>query len=360
MIRRAARAASVVALSLAVLPCFLPARRCRAAQGEERPAAPLSEATGAAGAAEESAEGAAAGLPVRRAERRGPAAIVGSEIITFGAVMERAAEELAEAHRTYAGEDLERARRDIVRRTLDALVEERLYVLEGRRLAAEHAALKEWIAARADELVESQTRRVGAAARFDKALRERAEEAVLMRFVVERFVRAGATASPDEVRAYYREHAAEFALPAQVRYREIFIPTADFPDADQARARAEWVHRNLAADGRDFADWARRFSRGARAADGGLWDFGQWSTDDAALRERLLAMKVGEISDVLAGPKGWYLFRVEESLPPSQKTFHQAQEDIARRLTAEREERNRQVLLKRLRERFGVQLFDIP
>ena len=291
---------------------------------------------------------------------RRPLAVVASDLITSSDVGARAAVELRDAERIYAGKKLSRVRADIMGRTLETLIEERLYVCEGRRLAGQHRALQEWLDAEADRLIEEAARRGGNEVRYDKALRKKLEDHLLIGFIRERRVKQDATATPGEIRAYYRTHLDQFRLPLRLRYRQILVPAADFEGAEDARKRAEWIRGELAPDGSDFEQWVAKHSGGPRAAKGGLWQPGEWSADDEAVRQAILKLKQGEVSQPVKGPDGYYIFRVETVFPASVKTFRQAQGEIAGRIAAEKEERNRKELLRRLRDRFGVRTLQKP
>lgn len=286
---------------------------------------------------------------------RRPLALVEADLITTTDVEARAAGHLREAERIYTGERLRKARAEILRRELDRVIEERLYVHEGRRLVEQYDGLKAWVEATVEDMVRETVQERGPAARYDKELRGHLREAVLYRLVLERHVRRALSVTPDEMRAYYKTHLEQFRIPLRVSYRQIFVPFADFERARDARDRAAWIRGNLAPDGHDFEDWVRKHSKGPRAAEGGAWKPGEWSTTDAAVREAVQKTSPGEISQAIGGQKGYYLIRVERVLPATHKTFREAQQEIARRLMEEKERRNREALLTRLRARFRVE-----
>ena len=283
-----------------------------------------------------------------------PLAVVDTELITFSDVESRAAAALRGLADVYRGKELMRRRGEVIEKALDQLIEEKLLVLEGRRLAKQFPSMQQWVDEQIERLVRQQTQREGAEVRFDKDLRATMEDYVILSFVTERFIRQGVSAGPAEVRAYYDRHPKEFSLPKRVSYRQIVVLNDDFETEAAAMERAGWIRRNLAPDGRDFAQFAIKHSAGPRAKEGGLWKAGEWSTEDKTLREAVLTLKAGEISSPVKGTGVHVLFFAERVLPASKLTFREAHETIRKRILAEKEASSRQKLIEKLYERFNV------
>jgi hypothetical protein len=86
---------------------------------------------------------------------------------------------------------------------------------------------------------------------------------------------------------------------------------------DQARQRANELLAQVRRAPDRFADLVRRESDGLRAVDGGY--LGRWSSNDPLIRSPhltlpLLALEVGQISDVVETPFGFQIF---QRLPPT-------------------------------------------
>jgi len=313
---------------------------------------------GAAALAVIAAVGVAAGPRTRGVQR--PVALVESDLITSTDLEARAAARLAVAERTLRGDALRKARVEILREELDRLIEERLFVQEGRRLVEALPALSDRVDATVEEMMKARVRERGPEARYDTDLRTHLREAVLYRLVWERYIRPGADVTPEEVRAYYLTHRDAFRLPPRISYRQIYIPFADFDRPADARDRAVWIRDNLAPDGHDFERWVRQHSRGPRTADGGLWKPEHWEKAEAAVREAVRKLRPGQISAPIPGKAGYTIVRVERVVPAAYQTFREAQPEIARRLRERKTARHRRDLVARLKKRFRVEVLQRP
>jgi len=313
---------------------------------------------GAAALAVLAAVGVAAGPRTREVQR--PVALVESDLITRTDLETRAAARLAVAERTLRGDALRKARARILREELDRLVEERLFVQEGRRLVEALPALSDWVDARVEEMMKARVQERGPEARYDTDLRTHLREAVLYRLVWERYIRPGAEVTPEEVRTYYVTHRDAFRLPPRISYRQIYIPFADFDRPSDAHDRARWIRDNLAPDGHDFERWVRQHSRGPRAAAGGLWKPEDWEKAEPAVREAVRKLRPGQISAPIPGKAGYTIVRVERVVPAAHQTFREAQPEIARRLRERKIARRRRDLVARLKKRFRVEILQRP
>jgi peptidyl-prolyl cis-trans isomerase SurA len=299
-------------------------------------------------------------------EVRKALAIVGTQMITASDVDSRMAAELAEAERTLPANELAAERKKIRDEGLNILIEEKLLTLEGRRLEKESAPLREWADRQVETILKGEIARQGGQVTYENQLaarkttikqeRERIRDYVLRSFVMQRFVGSEAYASPGEIRDYYEKHLSDFQAPREVAYRQIFIPAADFESAEKARQQADWIRRNMAPDGHDFGDWVTKYSKGPRAETGGAWAQGEWSTTDEKLQQQILALTDNEISQPLEGPGGFYIFKIDSSVPAHAKTLLEAQTQIGQRILAQKRRLKEDELISRLRGEFAVRM----
>ena len=82
-----------------------------------------------------------------------------------------------------------------------------------------------------------------------------------------------------------------------------------YADKMDAKRRAEHAHQ-LAKEGQDFGELAKKLSNLPSAADGG--DIGVFKEDDmsADMREAVIHLKPGEISDIIETPAGFQFFKL--------------------------------------------------
>jgi len=141
---------------------------------------------------------------------------------------------------------------------------------------------------------------------------------------------------------YYRTHLEEFSSPKQVQMQIIAAPYQAFADdplgdlpppelqAVKDKAR-EWIDKAAAevAAGKDFADVARKRSRGLRAADGGLWPLmPAGSFREGKVEEEAFRLQQGLVSSPVATETGFYLVKAAKVAPGSVVPFEDAQEKI--------------------------------
>lgn len=147
-----------------------------------------------------------------------------------------------------------------------------------------------------------------------------------------------------EMRAYYDQNKSRYVMPARVQVAHILVESPeDAPKAqqDEARAKAEDIAKQAAADPAKFAEIAKAQSDDAGTANAGgkLGWITQGSWPDA-LESAVFALKKGEVSGVVDGPDGFHVFLAEDVQAQAGETFEQAkskvQAEIRRQLAADR------------------------
>ena len=138
---------------------------------------------------------------------------------------------------------------------------------------------------------------------------------------------AAIPATPDSlVKAYYDSHLADFKVPARVRLRHIQLAT---------QSQANSVRRKL-LKGALWDATCKQLSQDKVSKDkGGLIGYITKETDAVpgigpapAIVAAAFALKEGETSQALKGPKGWHLIRVDEIEAESVQPFDQVQKTI--------------------------------
>jgi peptidyl-prolyl cis-trans isomerase D len=144
--------------------------------------------------------------------------------------------------------------------------------------------------------------------------------------------------SSDEMKRYYDQRRESFKIPKQVRAREILIkvdPQA-LPDRiEERRKKAEEV-LSLAKKTKDFASLAKQHSESETAQMGGELGWLQRGTIDEFFEKPLFSLKAGELSGLVKGPAGFYIFKAEEVKEEKQKTFEEVRDQIHQVLKKEK------------------------
>jgi parvulin-like peptidyl-prolyl isomerase len=162
--------------------------------------------------------------------------------------------------------------------------------------------------------------------------------------VAEQATLAAAEVSDDEVASYYRQHPEQFRRPAQLRARQIMLPTRE--EAEQALRRLE--------QGEAFAALARELSHSPDRENGGDLGFFSRNQLPSDFDEVLFKLPVGRVSDPVASPYGVHLFLVEEKRPAGLASLADAREELAAQLHRERKERAFAEWLQELRQQTPV------
>lgn len=142
----------------------------------------------------------------------------------------------------------------------------------------------------------------------------------------------------DEIKRYYDQRKESFKIPKQVRAREILIrvdPQSTPEKIEQKRKRAEEILA-LAKKTKDFASLARQHSESETASKGGELGWLQRGNIDELLEKPLFSLKTGELSELVKGPSGFYIFKAEEVKEEKQKTFEEVKDQIHQTLKKEK------------------------
>jgi peptidyl-prolyl cis-trans isomerase C len=151
--------------------------------------------------------------------------------------------------------------------------------------------------------------------------------------------------SAAEVEAYYKDHPAEFQVPATRVCAHIVLPTRD---------QAAKILANLRRGDR-FEDLARDYSRDqASGAKGGvLGNIGETElsrmsqSGEKGIVEAIRACKPGQPSEPVQSKLGWHILRCQAPSPAKTKTFEEVRASLAARLT---EQRGQQALARHAEE----------
>ncbi len=162
-----------------------------------------------------------------------------------------------------------------------------------------------------------------------------------------------------EARAWFERHRPEFAQPARVRARHVFLATLD-REPEDARATLDDALAGLKAGTKSFEDLAASLSDDLRTKDGG-GDLG-WMTEarlPADFGKPLFRMAKGE-RRLLRTKLGWHLVEVTDTRPPEERTFEEARDEVVAALESARRIEMVAELRKTLRgtDGIGVHVFN--
>ena len=144
--------------------------------------------------------------------------------------------------------------------------------------------------------------------------------------------------SSDEIKRYYDLRKERFTTPKRIRPREILIKVTpeDPPQkVEEKRKRAEDILEK-AKKTKDFGSLAKQYSESNTASKGGDLGWVQRGTLGEAVETMFLSMKKGDLSGVLRGGEGFYIFKMEEMVEEKAKPFEEVKDQILQTLKKEK------------------------
>jgi len=141
------------------------------------------------------------------------------------------------------------------------------------------------------------------------------------RMMIERFFQdvifAGLVVTREEAVKYYSDHTAEFRKPEKVRVQHIVAKTED-----------EILHiLDRIKSSKGFKDVCMKFSEGPEAATGcelPLYARGEMPK----VFDYAFDLNQGEVSDPVASPYGYHLFKLVKKYPPGDVSFEEVEQDV--------------------------------
>ena len=289
---------------------------------------------------------------------------VNDRVITLHEVLGAVSEQLAQLRAQYAGVQLQQKTAELVGETLRTLIWNALLVEEAERQLTELE--KQQAQFTVDRIIKEMIGSAGSLVNLRQRLEQlgltleqekrRQTERQMVQTLLEREVRQLVSVRAEEVRRYYLEHRAEFHRPKQVRIGQILIRSADYESPAEARKTAEQVLEKLRAGG-DFAHLAKLYSHGPYAREGGLWEFMEEGAFIAPVDEAAFSLGRGELSEVIEGPTGYHIIRVEDTTPARTVPFEEAQTDIQQNLYRQRYQERYRTYVEGLQQRARLHVY---
>jgi peptidyl-prolyl cis-trans isomerase SurA len=191
-------------------------------------------------------------------------------------------------------------------------------------------------------------------------LRQNLERIELRRAVTQREIGPSMTITQEEQRQYYAKHRAQFMTPDTVTLRQLLVAVPSKPGepgqaADPvAEAAAKTKIADLRAKAAAGADFAQLVSSSSDAdaaakANGGL--VGPVKVEDLnpVLKDAILSLKPGEVSQPIRTPGGYQILRLETRAVPEPRSFESVRSEVEAAIRNERLGPETEKMLQRLR-----------
>ena len=295
----------------------------------------------------------------------GIAAVVNSNVITFGQVREllmfrqrsmnqgQMTEEMKEKMK----ESQDAAVNDLVERQLiiDAFKTEGFqipeYVVDDRI----NSLIREEFGGDRTSFVRTLKAQGFSLARFREVEREK----IIVQAMRQKAVKSDFVISPDKIEAYYRENVAKYSTPEEIRLSMIVLrpDTAESEDPVSAAREVANEIRTKLADGADFAGMAQMYSQDSTAELGGDWGWIDRKTLTSELNSVAFSLSPGELSDVIQVGDAFYIMRVEAKKAAVTKPLAEMRDEISQKLYEEERLRLQKQWIDGLRRKAYVKIF---
>lgn len=294
------------------------------------------------------------------------AAIVNDEIITLHEINREAQPALRDADQKSPLDDTGRSK--IRHAVLDQLVEKKLIEQKARELNIKIG--DEEIRQAIDDVkrqnkIPSQEALVGALAAqgltFDQyrdQLRDQLERLRLVSMEVRSKIQVGES----EMRENYEANQAKYTEEESFHARHIFFRTSEKAPAEEIKRAMTTALMVLAEakSGKDFVELAKSYSEDPAARkDGG--DLGVFKKGDMLpeLEQTILALKPGEVSELVSTPAGFHIIKLEERIKGKVKPFESVKTEIEDTIYRKKSEERFSQWAKELRSKASVDIKDL-
>jgi len=295
----------------------------------------------------------------------GIAAVVNSNVITYGQVRELLMFRQRSLNETYQGEELkakmkesqDAALKDLVDRQLiidsfkeqsfsipDYVVEDRIQNIIREEFGGDRTAFVRTLKAQGFTL-----------SRFREVERDK----IIVQAMRQRAVRSDFVISPDKVEAYYRRNIAEYSTPEEIRLSMIVLRVEEDGSGDPAAAKRSMAEeiRGKLAEGADFPGIAQMYSEDSTAEAGGDWGWIDRKTLNEELNRVAFSLQPGQLSRVVQLGDSLYIMRVEARKAAVTKPLAELREEISKKLFEEERIRLQEQWVKTLREKAYVKVY---
>lgn len=295
----------------------------------------------------------------------GIAAVVNSNVITYGQVRELLMFRQRSLNETYQGEELkakmkesqDAALKDLIDRQLiiDSFKEQGFsipeYVIEDRM----QNIIREEFGGDRTAFVRTLRAQGFSLSRF----REIERDKIIVQAMRQRAVRSDFVISPDKVESFYRRNLAEYSTPEEIRLSMIVLRVEEDGTDDPAAAKRSMAEeiRGKLAEGADFAGMAQMYSEDSTAEAGGDWGWIDRKTLNEELNRVAFSLQPGQLSRVVQLGDSIYIMRVEARKAAVTQPLSEMRDEISKKLFEEERIRLQEQWIKTLREKAYVKVY---
>ena len=248
-------------------------------------------------------------------------AVVNTDLIMQSDVKRELAPEQERIRQQYHGEELGQRLKMAEYMALTKMIERRLQLQEAK---AKSVDVSDQEVKQAIQQMMQQGEKVDE--KDPLSLRNVRDQLTLLK-VVDHEVRSGVMVGEAEMKRYYKEHQARFALPEEYTLSQILIQPRSADGAAEALEKARIVMTELKR-GEKFDDDALRYSDGPNASRGGRIGLVRQGELLPAIERAIAQLVPGGISEIIETSEGYHIVRVDERTPKQFRPFDEVKFEI--------------------------------
>ncbi len=298
------------------------------------------------------------------------ATVGGEPIFMADALLE--ANQLIEQHMREAPESVKkRQRKDLVKRLLPKLVEQKIMYVAALQSLPDGADIDDVVAQASKEFDDKalpeliEKAKVADKAEYDQYLRAMGSSLrkqrdawardQLTRYLISQEVNVNKEITHQQLLEEYRKNEAEYRFAAKSKWEQIMVRFDRFKTRQQAEEAIKEMGNRLVY-GASLPAVAKKDSHGFRASDGGQHD---WTGKEALVLKEIdraiFELPIGELSDIIETRDGLHIVRVIDRREAGIKPFTEAQIGIKKRLLNEARNKAFQDHIAKMRKRVPVE-----
>jgi parvulin-like peptidyl-prolyl isomerase len=189
--------------------------------------------------------------------------------------------------------------------------------------------------------------------------REVEREKIIVQALRQKAVKTDFVISPDKIESFYRTNVGKYSTPEEIRLSMIVLrPDAGEGDdrVNSAREVAKEIRQKL-ADGAEFAGMAQMYSQDSTAELGGDWGWIDRKTLTPELNSVAFSLSPGELSDIVQVGDAFYIMLVEAKKAAVTKPLNEMRDEISQKLHEEERLRLQKIWIDGLRTKAYVKIF---
>ena len=248
-------------------------------------------------------------------------AIVNSELIMLSDVKREFETEQERLSRDHQGNDLPQRLKTAEYMALTKLIERRLQLQEAKAKKVEVSDLE------VKQALEQMKRQGSPLDSTNATHVQTVREQLLLMRVVDLHIRGNITVGDSELKRFYETHRDRFALPEEYQLSQIIIQPRSPDGLADALTKARRAMDDLKR-GEKFEEVAMQYSDGANALHGGRLGWVRQGELLPIIEQAVAHLVPGGISDIIEGPEGIQIIRMDDRKPKQFRRYEEARREI--------------------------------